>query len=218
MRKPSYFLAAVVAAALVGSLALAQQRQLPGTGKVNALMLLTRKPVQEDLKLTADQIQKVVEAAKKKNVERAGFQGLEREERDKKQAELNKESEQIAAGILTPEQAKRLKQISLQQQGPSGAFADEEVAKELKLTDEQKRKLKELTEETMKEVRKAITPGGDREEARKKIAEFANKLNDKVLDLLTAEQKAKWKELTGTPIKGDLRGDPASAPRRPNDK
>ena len=72
---------AALAVALVVFPAQAQLRQLPGTARVNGLMLLTRKPVQEDLKLTADQIKKVAEAAKQKNVERAGFQGLEQVER-----------------------------------------------------------------------------------------------------------------------------------------
>jgi len=215
MRKPSNILA-VVAAALIVAPALAQQRQLPGTGKVNNLMLIARKPVQEDLKLTAEQVRKIVEATKKKNAERAGLQGLEREERDKKMAELNKQCDQIAAGILTAEQAKRLQQISLQQQGPAGAFSDEEVARELKLTGEQKQKLNDLTVETMKEIRKAMPQGGDREEARKIVAEFTKKLNAQLLDLLTAEQKTRWKEMTGAPIKGDLRGDPTTSPRRPD--
>jgi hypothetical protein len=70
----------------------------------------------------------------------------------------------------------------------------------------------------MKEVRKAVPQGGDREAARKIIAEFAGKLNAQLLDLLTAEQKEKWQEMTGPAIKGDLRGGPAASPRRPDDK
>jgi hypothetical protein len=63
-----------------------------------------------------------------------------------------------------------------------------------------------------------VPQGGDREEARKIIGEFAGKLNAHLLDLLTAEQKATWKEMTGPPIKGDLRATPSTSPRRPDGK
>ena len=106
-----------------------------------------------------------------------------------------------------------LKQISLQQQGATAVLNDETVSKELKLTDEQKQRIKDLTAETMKEMRTAIPQGGDREVARQKIVDFVKKLDDKVVDSLTAEQKAKWKEMIGTPIKGDLRGSPSAPPR-----
>jgi Spy/CpxP family protein refolding chaperone len=54
----------------------------------------------------------------------------------------------------------------------------------LKLTDEQK--------EQLKEKQKTLD-----EEYRKEAEALRNKYREKILEVLTPEQKAKWKELTG---------------------
>ena len=59
--------------------------------------------------------------------------------------ELHKENEKSVAKILKPEQFKRLKQISYQQQG-GRAFTDPEVAKALRLTEEQQKTIREINE------------------------------------------------------------------------
>src|SRR5262249_61505727 len=57
--------------------------------------------------------------------------------------ELLREHEQAIAGLLTPAQQVRLKQIALQQMG-ARAFQEPEVVARLKLTAEQRARIREL--------------------------------------------------------------------------
>src|SRR5262245_7542784 len=126
---------ALAVAALVASPALAQQ---PG-GFFGGQSLLTNKSVQEELKLTKAQKDKLAEVAKKtrEKMQEAfqKFQDLKPEERREKFQALMKEvtEETNKAAGLTAEQKTRLEQIQLQQQG-IGAFADAKVQKALKFT------------------------------------------------------------------------------------
>jgi hypothetical protein len=96
------------------------------------------------------------------------------------------------------------------------ALEKPDIAKEMQLTDEQTRKVREIRDAAMKEMAKVFEGGADsREEARKKMTEI-NKANDeKLLKLLSDEQKAKWKDLVGEPFKGELK--PGFGLRQPRD-
>jgi Spy/CpxP family protein refolding chaperone len=177
-----------------------------GGFRPSPLMLLGQKSVQEELKLTPDQIQKVEAAAEKQRESFQGFRDLSEEERTKKFQEMTKENEKFVAENLKPEQAKRLNQISLQRQG-AGALADEKVAKELNLTDEQKVKVMDLLDDSRKKIQE-VFQGGFNEEARAKSQEIQNAATIKALDLLTADQKTKWRDMTGEPFKGEIRFGP----------
>jgi len=106
----------------------------------------------------------------------------------------NKEVEKI----LKPEQMARLKQIARQQGGPS-AYLSTENAKDLKLTDDQKKKLKEISDELQKDTQ-ALFQGGFSPETREKMQMLNKEATEKAAGVLTAEQKSKWKELTGEPF------------------
>lgn len=178
------------------------------------MFLLSQKSVQEELKLTEDQVKKVKELSDKQRESFRGLRDLSQEERQKKMAEAAKANTKALAEILKPEQLKRVKQISLQQRG-AGALRDPEVVKTLNLTDEQKDKVKTIQDE----ARKARGDGqrGDRSaEARKKREEARKATNDKLLGVLTAEQKSKLKELTGEPFKGEIRRPEFGGRNRPN--
>jgi Spy/CpxP family protein refolding chaperone len=100
--------------------------------------------------------------------------------------------------ILKPEQMTRLRQISRQQGGPS-AYLSPENAKDLKLTDDQKKKLKDITDELQKDVQ-ALFQGGFSPETREKMQMLNKEATEKAAGVLTDEQKSKWKELTGEPF------------------
>ena len=106
--------------------------------------------------------------------------------------------------ILKPEQFSRLKQIARQQGGPA-AYMSPENAKDLKLTDEQKKKLKEITDELQKDTM-ALFQGGFSAETREKMQMLAKEASEKATGVLTDEQKSKWKELTGEPFTVPLQG------------
>jgi Spy/CpxP family protein refolding chaperone len=109
--------------------------------------------------------------------------------------------------ILKPEQLTRLKQISRQQGGPAAYLKAENVA-DLKITDEQKKKLKEINDELVKDVMELRGGAGGGKggfgplppETRTKITALTKEATDKAVDVLTSEQKSKWKELTGEPF------------------
>src|SRR5262249_8416695 len=179
----------------------------PGAG-FGPGMLLTNKGVQKELKLTDDQVTKLDAAMKKiREKQRDIFtklQDVPQEERRAKAQEMFKqlaeETQKATAGILKPDQEKRLKQIQLQMQG-ARAYADPEVQKALKLTDAQKDKIKKINEEAAKErTSSRENAGGDFQEAMKKLADLRKATSEKAAGVLTDEQKKAWKELTGEPF------------------
>ena len=198
---------AVVAMASSSARAQEQQRgQRGGFGGRfggGVAFLLDQKSVQEELKLSDEQIKKVKELSEKQRESfrgQRGQRGQRDEETRKKMEEARQAADKAVAGILKPEQLKRVKQISLQQQG-ARSLSNPEVASALKLTDEQMSKIKSIQEET----RPARGQRGQRdEETRKKMEEARKAANEKLMNVLTTEQKGKWKELIGEPFKGEI--------------
>jgi len=189
------------------------------------LMLLSNESVQKELKLSEEQIQKVKDTNEKirdkHKDELAALRKLDAQERREKGQELFKtigeETDKAMAEILKPEQAKRLKQISLQTMG-SQAFNDEEVQKGLNLTDDQKDKIKTLNEDLGSEIGSIFKNAqGNFQEAGKKAATLRKETLEKVLALLTDDQKKSWKEMTGEPfeVKFEFGGRGGFGGRRP---
>ncbi|MBN1909380.1 MAG: Spy/CpxP family protein refolding chaperone [Pirellulales bacterium] len=137
------------------------------------------------------------------------------EERQKEIQEKVKKIEEQVNDVLEPEQLKRVKEIAFQQQlnWPGALARDPELAKQLGITEEQKKQLQTVAEE----MRKGMMAGmrGNREEwdkmtpeereksrteTRKKMEEQRKEMTTKMLDVLTAEQKAKIDELKGKPF------------------
>jgi hypothetical protein len=136
-------------------------------------------------------------------------------------AEMRKEGEKVTAEVkkmveaeLTADQKKRLKQIHVQAMR-LGAFTNEEVLKDLGASDGLKSTLKTIVTEFGKdeaEVRKDIFgdqkgKGGFGRPDPEKTKEFNSKRDKlakeamgKVTDALSADQKAKWTEMTGEPF------------------
>jgi hypothetical protein len=134
------------------------------------------------------------------------------------QKELNLEEEDLAkipdavmaalAKTLKPEQLKRLKQLQLQRQG-NGAFTDAKVQKALKFTSEQKEQMDTILKDSAKEMRELFQSargGGDFQEMRKKMTEMNKETTKKIQDVLSADQKKKWKAMIGEPFKFEQRG------------
>ncbi len=216
----------VLAAAVVGLLAgpaLAQQGRFRGGfggGAFGGGMLLGNKSVQEELKLAKEQVDKAQEELQKIREKQkeafAKLRDLSQEERQEKFQEFSKtataETNRIAAAILKPEQLKRFKQIELQQRGYQ-AFTDPEIQKTLKVTDDQKDKLKTITEDTAKETRELFQSaqgGGNFQEVGKKMQALRKEALERVTSVLTADQKKAWKEMTGEPFEVRM-----EFPRRP---
>jgi Spy/CpxP family protein refolding chaperone len=117
------------------------------------LMFLSQKSVQQELKLTDEQIKKVGEALTQQREELRKLRELPREERQKKYAALFGASVKLTKEIVTPEQGKRLRQIIWQQEGAL-AFANPHVAEALQLSGEQKEKIQAIHRETREAAQK----------------------------------------------------------------
>ena len=195
---------ALVAAAAPVAWAQARGERGRGGGNWPGLVIIAgEKSVQEDLKVTDEQAKTIAGIAEK---QREAMRGLGR---DASQEDRQKVREQATANektlseTLQPEQLKRLKQIALQQQGLAAAERPE-IAESLQLTSEQKDKIRDVLQESRGKMRE-LFQGGNREEAMAKVAEQRKANNEKLLALLTDEQKTKWKELTGEPFTGEIR-------------
>jgi hypothetical protein len=133
--------------------------------------------------------------------------------------ELIQKSDKAVASILTPAQVKRFRQINLQLQGLRSFFSPD-FAKEMKATAEQMaqiKKIKEDADKEKKELQKGAGASLTANEARKKMADINKKTDDRILVLLTPEQKVKWKDLIGEPFKGEIGFGPPGA-SKPKDK
>lgn len=220
MRKLFAFMALGTILVVVAATAQAQRGGFGG-GTQSAYQLLNNKSVQEELKLTDEQKSKVKEVVDKifaEAKEKGGgfgggfknFKDMSQEEREKafaKIAEANKATNEKAMKELSPvlkeEQLKRLKQIEVQQMR-MGAFTDAETGKALAITDQQKEKIKGIADETGKDAREIQTAifskEMDAKDGNKKIEAIRKDGMDKVLAILTDDQKTKYKAMVGEPF------------------
>ena len=201
-----------------------------GQGRgVNAAMLLRNEKVQGELKLTDDEksdVQKEGEKIRDKykddlDTARAN---MDREKMGELMKAQTEDMDKAVAGILKPDQTKRLKQIEVQAAG-LGAFSMDDVQSALKLTDAQKTEIKEAADGLQKDMREAMQGafqgGFDRDkmtEAMKKVQTMQSDAVDKVLKDLTDDQKKTWKDLTGEKFELELGGfgPGGGRPGRPN--
>ncbi len=174
-----------------------------GMGFGGNLGFLAMNPgVQKEIKVTDEQRDKLKDAMTKFREDHkddfAKARDLSQEERQKMMKGLNEETDKAIGKVLDDKQMKRLRQIGLQQQG-TFAFQNPEIQSKLKLKDDQKEKIKTISEESGQKMRD-LFQGGFNEETQKKMAELRKDWMEKINGVLTAEQKKTWKEMTGEPF------------------
>ena len=178
--------------------------------------LIENVGVQQELKLDNEQVEKAKAAIdkvrEKHSDDRAKLQDLSQEERRAKSRAItqavSEETLKALENVLKPEQIKRFKQIELQRRGVE-AFTEPEVQKALKLTGEQKEKIKTIAADAAQERRELFQGGGNRDqsganrggkEAQKKLAVLRKATMEKVAAVLTDDQKQSWKDMIGQPF------------------
>ncbi|MBS1719516.1 MAG: hypothetical protein JST35_03610 [Armatimonadetes bacterium] len=185
-------------------------RMMGGQGGGSPLMLLQRNDVKKDLALTDDQISKL-ESLQQKMMEemRSMFQGGgggDREAMRKKMTEMMTAMEKEANGILDAKQQGRLKEIHLQFLG-NRAISTPAYQKELKVTDAQLAKIKELNDksrEAMSSIREKMQSGEITREELMEIMKKNNEAMDKELGkIMTDEQKALLTKMQGRKFERD---------------
>jgi hypothetical protein len=220
MRGIRFAVAGLLAVGIVGLVQAQPGGRLGGgTGPVG---LISNKAVQEDLKLSEEQVSKVkewsgefqkkaAEIRKEKGIEFKGGIGakLDAEMLEKMaaaNAEISKEAYKQLGGILKKEQVERLQQIERQNMG-TRAFTDAATVEALKLTAAQKDSVKGITGDLQKEVREIFGEAGKGkfdvekfQENQKKVQKLNKEYMGKLVDILDDNQKKTWKELTGEPF------------------
>jgi serine/threonine protein kinase len=191
-------------------------------------MLVLQRPVQDDLRLSADQRARLWAALRdifeRGPVRQGELPQLSASERAQQLLREMKGHEAAIAEILAPAQFARLRQIALQARGAQ-ALQDPEVVKELRLTREQRAELREVVggpgprDHGPPGGRGGPPPGSPGGRGREADPERGL---SQALALLTPEQQARWRVLTGERFAGlsQLRpgggpGFDGGPPRRP---
>lgn len=203
---------AVCAVLAISALSMAQGRgggmRMMGGGGGSQSMLLGREDVQKELKLTDTQKSKLEEMRNAMMEEmRGSFQpGGDREAMMKQVQEMMKKADKEALAVLDDSQKKRLKELWIQRSG-NRIVANEDMQKELGLSDEQKSKIKGLQDAqnaANQEIFQKMQNGEiDRTEIRPLMEKNNKALDEELGKVLTADQSAKLKAMGGTPFKFD---------------
>lgn len=181
------------------SAARAQEMPLP-EGTTVKLILLRQKSVQKELKLTADEVNKITDFTLKQHEAAKKALGLTKDEAKEKFAALEKENKTFLMDNLKPEQRKRLDQITMQLTGLMH-LARKETIKTLSLTEAQVGKVKERQKIARKELAKVI---GTKEGRSEKLAKLREETRAFIMDLLTEEQRVIARQLAGEPFTGEI--------------
>jgi Spy/CpxP family protein refolding chaperone len=169
----SFRMFAIASIALAGlAMTVANGRQPPGGffgkgggGKgTNYFTLITNPAVQKELNATEKQMDKLPEAQLK-----------------------------ALAEVFDAKQVKRLREIYLQQRG-TAAYLDSDVKKELKITDDQSKKIKDAIDAQAKEQQEMLQGGNFDFE---RMQELQKTTTEKVEGVLTAVQKSTWSKMVG---------------------
>jgi hypothetical protein len=129
---------------------------------------------------------------------------------DEQSAKVPAEVMVAISKVLNEKQFKRFKQIQLQQRG-NNAFADADIQKQLNLNADQKKNIGEIVETSNKDLAElkgafggfgkgkggAGGAGGNAEKSNK----IRTEATEKILNVLTADQKKTWNDMTGPELK-----------------
>jgi serine/threonine protein kinase len=165
---------------------------LRGAGQI---YLVCEPAVQDDLRLSPDQRNRVAEVKKRAEVSsqmifRPNHRMTPAVRRDRIVAQA-RATEADLVTILSPDQMTRLKQISLQRQGLS-AFHEPDVVSELKLTADQRDRIRTIEFNSM--VR---PPGSPPRQPQQTYRSAMRSVNTTVL---APDQRARWQKMVGEPF------------------
>ena len=184
----------------------AQRRDQGGMrpGNVSPARLLVIDEVQKELKLTESQKSKARPINERLTAGRQKlFASISREsgKRGPQVKKLNRAAESEIDELLDDAQEKRLREIWLQYNVAEGLDV-EEVQQSLGLTEEQLTQIAEVKRNHAKAAKEALANfDGDR---RAKQVELQKQLDAELLNVLTAEQRAKFYSMQGENVMIDL--------------
>ena len=185
----------------------------------NLLGLATNPDVQLDLKaddVTRAKLASVKDAFFAPRMKDFGGRHFDTSVSRQREYASAKKQEAALKQILSPKQLERLQQINLQSQGAK-AFHDSNAVDDLKLTADQKAKIRDLKYETKNKFQACMQDTNlSPNEASKEIDQIFKDEMTSILGLLTRDQTARWQALIGEPFQGTLhRGPPFGGKGRP---
>jgi hypothetical protein len=171
-------------------------------GTTLKLILLRQKSVQKELKISAEDVDKIMKFTKKEFEEAQKALDLDKDKRRQKFEALRKANRKFLTDTLTRRQRRRLDQITMQLTGLM-QLTRPEIIKALELTDDQVKKFKELQKDARKKLAELIDAkgGADRN---KKLANLREETRKNIMAELTDQQKQKVRALVGEPFKGEI--------------
>jgi hypothetical protein len=181
-------------------------------GTTVKLLLLRQKSVQKELDIPADMAKKIMEFTNGQAEAAGKAIGMAEAERKKAFAQLEEQNKKFLADTLNAKQNTRLNQLYLQFTAPY-QLTKAEVAKALKLTDDQQQKLKDLYKEYHKEMGEILF-GKDATGRAEKFAKLREKTGKQILSILTEKQQAQAREAVGTPFMGEIVFEDDEAPKK----
>ena len=120
-----------------------------------------------------------------------------------------KKQEDAVKAILTEQQNKRFAELRIQFDGPSALYRDD-VAKQLGLTEDQKKKLDDIRNASMQAMRdqmqQARDNGDDREAMRSEMQKMREANDKQILGVLTDDQRKKWDAMQGKKFTFEMNG------------
>ncbi len=175
--------------------------------ELGGAFLVSRDKVQEELKLTEEQKEKLEQHLREVLPDAMQFfqsiHGIKPEERKKELAAYRPKAQEKLAAVLketlSEDQRKRLRQLELQREG----LRDGKIWKDLQVTDEQRKQFMAMMQRAQKEIEPLLAEvrnGGSPEEIQPKVIKIRDGLEAKLADGLTDAQKKQWKEMVGKPM------------------
>lgn len=178
-----------------------------GRGSGDLVALLASPEVRTALKVTDDEAA-FLKLLGEENQEKSrkffeSLNGLSREDRTEKIRDWSSkrapEVDKQLTEIIGADRLKRLKQIRLQIAG-TRSFSSPDVQKELGITSDQRTKIDAVRNSGREEFTSLFRSNDDPDARQKAMEEFRKQQSEKVLAVLTDQQRQKWKEMQGEPI------------------
>jgi Spy/CpxP family protein refolding chaperone len=179
-----------------------EKEPTPPEGATVKLLLLRQKSVQKELEITPELAKKINDFTHGQSEAAHKTLDLGKAERKAALEKLGKQNEKFLADNLTEKQSKRLDQITMQFTALT-QLTKPEIARELNLTDEQVQKFKAMQTGARRALLELIQ-STDRAGKNEKFAKLREETRTKILSMLTDEQKAKIREMTGAPFEGEI--------------
>jgi len=174
------------------------------------IFLLKDPQVLDDLNASLEQRDHIARLTKQLDDHRdepfRDFHRRTTDENDRRCLEKARANETAVAGILMPEQLTRLRQLAVQSRGTT-AFHESEIATQLKLTLEQRARIREIEEEVYFSG-KFGRPEPGSENFWKGHTFRVKTATERILAILTPDQARRWHTMTGEPFNGTFRYPP----------